>query len=555
MRYSRVKSIVPLGKEMTYDVSMKSPHHSYVANNIVVHNCEEMGYCKFDFLGLRHLDTLMVARDLIHKRHGVWIDYYAMTDEQLADPVIWENVDKGRTLGVFQLEASYMTSVGRGFKPRDRHEGADLISVNRPGVVRAGLLDVYLDRRSGKQEVVYDHPLMEQLTGSTYGILVYQEQIQKAVQLLAGFTKDEAEAVRKIMGKMLYHEMLKLEDKFVDGCLANPAFAGNVYEGDTAKASAKRIWERLKGAGIYSFNKSHAKAYAKLFSWEVWLKYYYFAEYHVALMQTDAEKITKYVREARMQGYAILPPDINESGAKFTLTDSGIRYGLDTVRTVGPSAVKEILKHQPYTSFEDFLKRVDGRAVTKQRVENLIKIGAFDSFGKRGDLLWEYAKRGILATALKRDLKECDTEEKLAAYIKSKMPDIPDFEDERVVYEIEKELVGNYITVDPMFRYASMIDGICIAEPGLVGGFAEKEILYIGGRLSKVRPHTTKKGQPMAFAEVEWNDATFEICIFPWAWSRYKILLRENIPIVMKCEKLDGSGVHMVECERLDFLT
>lgn len=506
---------------------------------------EELGFVKFDFLGIRHLDTLMVARQLIYERHGIWLDYYNFTDEEHFNQTeIWENVDRGRTNGMFQLEAPGMTKVAMSFKPRSRHDVADLISVNRPGVVRAGLLHPYLRRRAGTEAPEFDHPLMEGIVGESYGIIVYQEQVLLAVQQLAGFTVDEADGVRKILGKMLYSKMKELKDKFVEGCLANENFVNHPrmrMNTERATECAEKIWNSIQECGVYVFNKSHAKAYSWVASCEAWVKYHYFPEFIAALMQTDSKRINRYVREARRDGIQILPPDVNESGRKFTLgptpqatwKEERIRYGLDSVHQVGPAAVKDILAKRHFESLEDFLKKTDGRACKKQVVINLLQIGAFDSLGERRHLLRQYYDfRGIESV-------------------------VPDFSDDDVVYRIEKELVGNFITKDPMHAYSNMIIGTCIQHPEEMNEFQPGDDFIVGGQLTRVKLHYTKSGRnpgaEMAFLNVTWNEENFDVVCFPQAWEGSKVLLKEGAPVAIQCQKL-GRGACVMEVQRLDFI-
>lgn len=523
-----------------------------------MYEVEDMGGIKFDVLGIRHLDTLEVARHLIYERHGVWLDYYSFTDKEYADPAIWPQIEKGDTLGLFQLEAPSMTGVSKLFKPKSEREVADLISVNRPGVVRAGMLHHYLRRRDGEEVVELAHPLLEEITGRTYGVMVYQEQGLRVVQRLAGFTVDEAEDVRKIMGKMLYDKMLLLESKFIEGCLANPEF---IRQNDDARWTpeecAKNIWEQLKASGIYSFNEAHAVGYALITAWEVYVKHYYYIEFLTALLITDEEKTNLYLREARKHNIPILPPDINESNEKFTLVGDSIRYGLGVIQQVGPSAIQDILAKKPFTSFDDYLKRAT-RGKGKQVAVNLIKIGAFDSLGGREELLRKFYGFKIWETITPKRQKEWTHEqvvEYTRAYFASHKDDFPlwDFDNPKVVYEIEKELVGSYITQDPMSAYVKMINNVCIKSPDEIGTKKIGEAFAVGGQITKIKKHTTRKGDPMAFIALTWNDEVYDVTVFPEAWEAYKLFIKQDAPVACMCIRLE-QGCHLSSLERLDLL-
>lgn len=500
MKTLKVKSIRPAGKSRCYDISMKSPHNSFLANDIVVHN-------------------------------------------------------------------SGMTAVAKAFKPKSERDIADLISVNRPGVVRAGMLHHYLKRRAGEEVVELAHPLLEEITGRTFGVMVYQEQGLRVVLKLAGFTVDEAEKVRKIMGKMLYDQMLLLEPKFVQGCLDNPEFIRlNDDSRWTPEECAKNIWEQLKASGIYSFNEAHAIGYSLISAWEVWVKHYYYLEFLTALLITDdagEEKTNLYLREARKNNIAVLPPDINLSREKFTLVDNTIRYGLGTIKQVGPSAIKDILEKRPFDSFDDYLKRCT-RGKQKQVAVALIKIGAFDQFGKRADLLKDFYDFKIWETITPKRQKEWSEEqvqEYTAAYYASHKDDFPfwNFDDPNVVYEIEKELVGSFVSHDPMSKYIRMIDNVCIKDPEEIEISKVGDAIRIGGQISKIKKHRTKKsarnpdGADMCFLALTWNDKTYDITVFPEAYEANKMFIKMDAPVACLCIRLE-QGVHLTSLQRLDML-
>lgn len=508
-----------------------------VKNGLVVsqfdmHEVEWLGAVKLDLLGLRHLDTLMVARDLIHENKSVWLDFESFGDDEFKDPAIWAEMEKGQTVGIFQLETPGGTRVTKDFKPKSMTEVADLISVNRPGVIRAGLLTHYIRRRHGTENVVYDHPLMEDIVGDTCGILVYQEQLIQACQTLAGFSLIEADELRKLIGKKLIDKLGPMRKKFVAGCQANENFMGVFDRRTDPMEVILKIWASFEAAGSYCFNKSHAIGYATIASWEIWTKHYYPKEFIVALMQTDSENINKYVREARKRGIDILPPDINKSGRKFTLDGDVIRYGLDTVYGVGPSAVDDILENRPFASLDDFMEKTTGRGAGKKSVVlNLIKIGAFDSIGDRKELMEDFC-------ASRKDLAD--------------MP-IPDFSDEQTVYEIEKELVGNYVTVDPMAKYVNALEAVCIQHPDDMKNFQINDMFYVGGMVTRIKHHKTKGNKDMAFIAVSWNEEEFEVIVFPDAWTSAKNVLSIGVPVACQVIKLE-KGCCLSTLERLDLV-
>ena len=522
----------------------------------------DLGGVKFDLLGIRHLDTLDHFRDLVRERHGRDIDFDTLTEEELSDPILWGRIDQGRTTGIFQVETPGSTRVAKELHPRNVSDLAALVSIVRPGVKDAGLTDAFLRRRMGEEPVTYDHPLMEPIVSSTYGILVYQEQVMRASRDLALFSAEEADGLRKVTAKKKADEIGQWEDKFIDGCLANPAFSSAT---DKPRAAAQRIWVSINASARYSFNYSHAVAYATLANWEVFAFAHYEPEMLVALMQTDPPAVPRYVREARRSGITVLPPDINLSGQKFTIVGDTIRYGIDTVRGVGPAAIKIILKARPFTSFEDYLSRVSGFGVSKTVVVNLIILGAFDSLGDRRDLLLRYQRHRILAAVSPNRLATMSPDE-LDALVAKKLTDrpdeweipIPDFSDPAVVGAIEEELLGSLVTVDPMAPYARALEATAISHPDEINQVPVGDTFDVGGQVTKVKEHTIQKqgrsfGRKMAFLSMSWNEEEFEVVAFPDTWDRVRVLVVPGSPVLCRAKRTDR-GATLEGIYRLDLL-
>lgn len=566
-------------------IPMRFTRNGVLTTQFDMWEVEELGGVKLDLLGIRHLDTLSVARNLIHERHGVWIDYdrsglsvpegctnvLRFGDKEFNDPAIWPQIDKGHTTGIFQVETANLTAAAMDFKPRSEVDVADLTSIVRPGVADAGLKEVYLRRRSGQEPVVYDHPLMERFVGpswstNTYGILVYQEQIIECVQQLAGFTPDEADGLRKAVGKKNMEKLKAYQSDFIQGCWGNKEFMDSIPKGkspqdwmDNAEKVAYKIWVSIEASGRYAFNWSHAVGYSFISTWEVWTKHHYPQEFLVGLMQTDSKNINKYIREARRSDVPILPPDVNLSEQKFIIEGKAIRYGIDTVRGVGAAACGDILKHRPYTSLDDYLSRAKGGA-DKTVAYNLIRIGALDSIGDRTALVHGMERFRAMDKLAESTLKN---PEKLEKALERRMAsgkytiEVPDFSDPKVVYEIEKELVGTYVTVDPMGKYLPVLDKVALRDPSEMYDIVIKNYFVIGGEITTITPTVTKKGrspgQQMAHMSVSWNDADFRVVIFPEAWKRTKDLLAVGAPVACKVQKL-SDGCCLETVERLDWL-
>ncbi len=332
---------------------------------------EELQQLKIDMLNLRTLDTLQQTLDLIQETTGRWIDVYAW-DEELRDPQVFEELSDGWTLGVFQIETSTGTQMTKRFKPRSVEELADVITLVRPGPMRSGLTETFLRRRAGEEPVSFVDPRLEQVLAKSYGTMIYQEHIMAVVMLLAGYDSNEADEVRKVLGKKKVDKVLAAGQKFVSRAVPN----------GMTEAAATHLWDQMAEFAKYSFGGAHAVAYAILGVWTAWFKIHYPVQFLTAALSTvKPERIPEFVEEARRMGYAVLPPDINASGRGFSASAAGVRYGLDSVKGIGDAALEAILeprKEAPYSSFEDFIAR-KGSKCNSGHVKTLVRIGAFDS--------------------------------------------------------------------------------------------------------------------------------------------------------------------------------
>lgn len=559
-----------------------------------MYEVEEMGAVKMDLLGLRHLDTLMHARNLVYERHGVWLDYrddrlpmdlwgavgaeppagakiQEFTYDEYADSAIWPQVAAGHTLGFFQLESAELTRTCQSLKPQNEVDVAAAISIVRPGVKDAGLDKVYLARRNGHVNVEYDHPLLKAFTEETFGVLIYQEQLMIAAKQLAGFTPSEASGLRRALSKKKMDDVLAYKDQFMKGCTDNEEFTkvgwrGNQWVPTLPMQAAEKIWRSIEASGRYAFNKSHAVGYALIPTWEVWTKHYYPIEFMCALKMSDAENINRYVRESRRLGFKVLPPDINLSGPKFTLGPVGsqeIRYGLGALRGLGAAASAQIDAGRPYADLADYCARGGKKGADKTSAYNLLRIGAFDSMGTRDEMLtrleYERAKEGLAPSTLANPEKlEARIEERLANPSGQWLLPRPDFTDPDVIYQIEQELCGNHILVDPMEPYLGVISENCVADPADVDKFERKAEFAIGGQLTEVKQIVIQKegrnkGREMAFLTVQWNEQDFEVTVFPDTWTECRDLLATGVPVMLWVAR-DDRGCHLKALERLDLL-
>jgi len=538
-----------------------------------------LGGVKDDFLSNNGLDVLAMARDMIYERHGIWVDYdgfgfgvpedakqvITMGPEHYSDPAIWDQIDKGHTAGIFQINTPGGTKQAMRFKPRNEVDLADLVAINRPGVLRVpGLLKSYLARRAGEEAITYDHPLLEQILAPTMGILVYQEDLVMACLVLAGFTKGQGETLRKAIGKKKLDLMMSFEQQFIQGCLANPEFTRHGSE-----MIARRIWASLMASASYAFNKAHSVGYATQACWEIWTKHYYFDEFVTACLAVYGDQVMKdgskkslvFIRECRRMKKPILPPCANKSGAHFTLADDGIRYGLVDIKGIGDAPIEEIVANRPYVDLQDYLDRTTKSKGWKRGVaDSLIKIGAFDWTGdSRSDMLDQYyyhQARMEIAEKKRNTISQEETDVIVWDKWRNKPNLYPRFKFHRdeVVREIELELVGTYITKNPMEPYIDMINAECISHPSEFEDFETGQRFTIGGQLTRVHEHMQRNNKKMAFITIRWNEEDFEFLAFADSYASCKPMLQIGAPIACDVIKLDGDSANLHSALRLDTL-
>lgn len=365
---------------------------------------ESLYLVKFDLLTIRNLDTVSMALDLIEDRFGIYLDPYKWREEYY-DTYVWEQIAVGHTLGCFQIETKPMTDIVTELKPTSISELADAVTLVRPGPKRSGLTSLYMARKHGEDEVTYPDPRLEPSLSPTFGAMIYQEQVLAACMILAGYSSDEADKVRKLLGKKQVEKVDEAGKKFVSACV----------DRGMAEDRADWFWGQMATFAMYGFNKAHAWAYGIVAYWCAWLKVNYPLEYTTALLSTsDKDRQPDYVGEARRLGYKVLPPDINESGRGFRATDTlTIRYGLNMVKGVGVSA-DDIIDAQPYESWDDFMERafdVKGNKVDAGTVGTLAAVGAFDSLVPNRFALesWlENRKTGLDTQCVHKDTRVSD---------------------------------------------------------------------------------------------------------------------------------------------------
>jgi DNA polymerase-3 subunit alpha len=509
---------------------------------------EDAGVIKMDFLGLKTLTIIKDALRLIRANHGVEIDidYIPLDDE-----ATYELYQRGDTNGTFQFESDGMQMYLRDLKP-DKFE--DLIAMNalyRPGPIE--YIPNFIKRKHGLEPIVFDLADMEEYLGETYGITVYQEQVMLLSQKLAGFSKGDADVLRKAMGKKQIEVLNKMEAQFMDGAIAK----------GHPKDKLTKIWTDWKAFAQYAFNKSHSTCYAFVAYQTAYLKAHFPAEYMAAVLnnQNNMEKITFFMEECRRMGVEVLGPDINESDMAFTANKKGvIRFGMAGVKGVGEKAVESIIEERVerghYKSVYDFAQRSNTRSVNRKSYENLVYGGAFDGFGMNRAQFFAKTENGIL-TGVERLIKygndyqntQSSSQSSLfggsvASYIPE--PALPEAEEWPLIEKLkyEKEVIGIYLTGHPLDNFKLEMNKYCnttITELKLIqkartgeGGEEVMENLAnlrkrgeicIGGLVANVQHKTTKMGKPFGTFILEDYNESYEFAFFGEDYVKFRNMM------------------------------
>ena len=495
---------------------------------------EDAGLLKMDFLGLKTLTLIKDTVKLVKYKHNVDLnpDTFPLDDEKT-----YELFQRGDTVGIFQYESAGMQKYLKDLKPT---VFADLIAMNalyRPGPLE--YIPSFVDRKNGKEDISYDLPIMAEYLEETYGITVYQEQVMLLSQKLAGFSKGEADVLRKAMGKKIFSLLQKLKPQFIDGGINN----GHPQE------VLEKIWKDWEAFAAYAFNKSHSTCYALIGYQTAYLKAHYPAEYMAAVLSNnmnDIKQVTFFMEECRRMGLNVLGPDVNESFYKFAVNDDlAIRFGMGAIKGVGKGAVETIIeyrKEQRYTSIFDLVKRIDLRAANKKAFENLVLAGGFDSFlnvnrsqylNPDGDGVTFLEKVLRFGAKYQENLNSSQTslfsEETTNTYQDLTIPTCEPWTN-LIRLKKEKEVVGIYISSHPLDDFTHEIDhfvNITLNQIGDLNDFLRKE-LNIGGIVNDIQHLESRNGKGWARFVLEDFTDQYEFRIFGEDYLKYRHFLVVN---------------------------
>ena len=479
---------------------------------------EMVGMLKMDFLGLTTLTVLRRATDAIRERHGVAVDLDRLDFE---DPAVYALLRNGRTAGVFQFESNLATDALRQMRC-DRFD--DLVATNalvRPGPLDSGMHLVYIRRKRGEEPVRYALPALREILEPTFGVIVYQEQVMRIANVLAGYSLAEADVLRKAVGKKKAELIREDLAKFVERAVAR---------GHPRKVT-EEIAAQIETFGRYGFNKSHSVAYSVIAFQTAWLKAHYAAEYMAALLSCsigDTAKVVTYIGACREMGIAVLPPDVNESGYHFTVvSDAELRFGLGAVKNVGRGAIDAIIAAHaqgPFASLRDLAARVDHRVCNKRVLEGLVASGACDRLGGHRAQLFA-AIDGILAEAGLAQAEHASGQatlfggEAAAAHPPAPLPQVPEWsEAERLARE--KELVGFFVSGHPLNRFAAEAAVLGTHTTADLGRWMEGAVAVAAVVTAVKRQIARRSGAEWARLVLEDFHGSAEVIVFPEAWAK-----------------------------------
>ncbi|NJP51082.1 DNA polymerase III subunit alpha [Streptomyces sp. SBST2-5] len=507
-------------------------------------SCESLGLLKMDFLGLRNLTIMDDAVKMVKANKGIDIDLLSLP---LDDPKTFELLQRGDTLGVFQFDGGPMRSLLRLMKPDNFEDISAVSALYRPGPMGMNSHTNYALRKNGQQEITPIHPELEEplkeVLDVTYGLIVYQEQVQKAAQIIAGYSLGEADILRRVMGKKKPEE---LEKNFV-------IFQAGARKNGYSDEAIQALWDVLVPFAGYAFNKAHSAAYGLVSYWTAYLKANHPAEYMAALLTSvkdDKDKSAVYLNECRRMGIKVLPPNVNESEANFAAQgDDVILFGLSAVRNVGTNVVESIIRCRKakgkYTSFPDYLDKVDAVVCNKRTTESLIKAGAFDSLGHtRKGLMAQYEPMIDNVVAVKR--KEAEGQFDLFGGMGEDQSDEPGFGldvtftdeewDKAYLLAQEREMLGLYVSDHPLFGLEHVLADK--ADAGIsqltAGDFGDGAVVTIGGIISGLQRKMTKQGNAWAIATVEDLAGSIECMFFPATYQLVSTQLVEDAVVFVK---------------------
>jgi DNA polymerase-3 subunit alpha len=522
--------VVIANKPLMEYLPLQRGQNSEVVTQYAMKQVEAIGLVKFDFLGLKTLTVVDQTIRLIEKNRNFRVD---LSEIPLDDFEVYAQLGAGSNLGIFQLESSGMRDLLTKLKPQSFKDIIALVALYRPGPLDSGMVGEFIKRKHGQESIRYELPALEGILRETYGVIVYQEQVMRIASVLANFSLEDADNLRRAMSKKDAIEMERQKEKFLEGAKKNRI----------PSKKAEKIFEQMETFGRYGFNKSHSAAYALLAYQTAYLKTHYPIEFMAALLSSEAQnadKVVKYISECREMGIEVLPPDINESFKHFAVIGNQIRFGLTAVKNVGDTAIDVILAEREsqgkFRSLYDFCHRVDLRKVNRRVIESLIKCGAFDFSKARrsqmltvlGELLehsqWTQKKRGEPQLSMLIDPSRAIDED---------YPEMDEFPENQLV-AFEKETIGFYISKHPLSHYQDEIRKYTDLDTSTLPKLQNGAEVKVCGLVNALKEIVTKKGDRMAFLTLEDMKGFVEVILFPEVFKAALPHLRGGDPLLIR---------------------
>lgn len=530
-----IMKFVPLYKTPSTDVITQYEYKSL----------EEIGLLKMDFLGLRTLTVIDDTLRKIEENHGIKLDIDSIP---LDDPKVFELFTAGQTVAVFQFESSKMQEYLKKLKPTSIDDLVAMNALYRPGPME--MIDDFIDRKVGRKPIEYLHPKMEPILKSTYGVIVYQEQVMQIASEIAGFTLAQADVMRRAMGKKDKILMAEQKKLFVEGAERN----------GIERQLAAEIFDLIDKFASYGFNKSHSVAYSILAYQTAYLKVYYPAEFMAATLASEIgnlDKMALFLDECRKLGISVLGPDVNESQVNFSVQGGRLRFGLSAIKNVGTGAAAEIVRVRTesgkFESIFDFVSRVDLKLVNKRAIESLIQAGAFDSLGYSRAQLFNASEK-IMQVGQSEQNRRNSSQSSLFEMLSDdqkeyvsfpKLPEVTDWTQSEKLNR-EKEFLGVYVSGHPLLKYENEYNAFTNVRLGDASSIEGVTVARVAGVVTSVRRKIDKKGKAMGFVYLEDFTGKGEVLFFADAFSKYQgLLFQDSIIFVAGRAEANGDAVRI----------
>jgi DNA polymerase-3 subunit alpha len=496
-----------------------------------------IGLLKMDFLGLTTLTILDDSVRMIKQNRGIDLD---LTTLPLDDAPTYALFARGDTTGIFQFESHGMRDILKRYQPTHIEDLTALNALYRPGPIQGGMIDEFIGRKQGKKKVTYDLPELEEILSETWGVIVFQEQVMKIANRLAGYSLGDADILRSAMGKKKADVMAAQREKFLAGCAA----------GKVPAKKATKIFDLMEEFGLYGFPKAHACAYALLAYQTAFLKVHYPVEFMASMLSSEAgntEKVVKYINEARGMGIRVLPPDVHESGLYFTPVSDDIRFGLAAIKNVGENTAKAICEARVtaggFRTLFEFSEAIEPKFLNKRVLESLVKSGALDCSGGSRGRLFAAIDQAISRGQKKHQEKAVGQGGLFLAgpsashdsqpWQEAELPEADDWSEEQQLAG-EYSVLGFYISGHPLDKYAGRLKDLHAAELATMESRKNNEDIVVAGIIVQIRPMRSRRGARWAILTLQDRTGVIEALVFPEAFGKLEAILKSNTPLLVK---------------------